>query len=113
MTLIQTLLVTFFLYVLFKVVRRYQAGEMALGITALWALFWLGAIFVAVVPTSTSKIAEFVGVGRGADLAVYISLALLFFIVFRLMARIDKLNKEITTVTRELALHKEKISSNE
>ena len=61
---------------------------------------------VTIQPNLTARVAELLGVGRGADVIVYASLAALFFIVFRLMVKIEKLNREITKVVRNDALKK-------
>lgn len=104
MVKVQILLVLFFLFAIFKVVGRYRVGELSLRGMVAWVFFWLVAIFVALVPNSTSVVALQLGIGRGADLAVYAALALLFFLVFRLMVKIEKQNREITKLVRDNAL---------
>jgi len=44
------------------------------------------------------------GVGRGVDIIVYISLALLFYLVFRIYVMIEDLRHQITYIIREIAL---------
>lgn len=107
MNLIQIILVIFFLYASGRVVKRYQTNELPFGITAAWIIFWLVACVVVLVPNSTASVAKLVGIGRGADVVVYVSVAALFFLFFRLMVRVEKLNRDITRVTRELALQQE------
>jgi hypothetical protein len=64
----------------------------------------LGVLIVVVVPEVASQSAKLLGVGRGADLVVYISLFILFFTVFRLVVALERAKRDITTLTRELAL---------
>lgn len=104
MNLIQILLVLFFLYALSKVLRRYRSHELTAPLAGGWTLFWCLAIVAALVPNSTAWVAKVVGVGRGADLVVYVALAVLFYSLFRLTARVEKLNRDLTRLTRELAL---------
>ncbi len=104
MTLIQTILIIFFIYAALKVAGRWRAGELTLGVTLVWLLFWALAAIVVFLPDITFRLARFVGIGRGADLVVYVSLALLFFIVFRLTVKFEHLNRDITKLTRKLAL---------
>ncbi len=104
MFLIQILLVVFFLFVLAKVVGRFRAGDLSLAGMIGWVLFWISAMVVALLPNSTARLAEFVGIGRGADLVVYVALAGIFFIIFKLMVKIEVLNKEITKLTRKISL---------
>lgn len=104
MFLIQILLVVFFLFALLKVISRFKTGDLSFVSMFGWGLFWVLAIVVVLLPNSTAKLAEFVGIGRGADLVVYVSLAVIFFIIFKLMVKIESLNKEITKLTRKISL---------
>lgn len=79
-----------------QVIRRREA--------LLWTMLWLGAALVVLWPDLTTRIAEVVGVGRGADLAVYGSVILLFILIFRLHVALDKLERTITKLVRREAL---------
>ena len=104
MTVIQILLVIFFIFVLAKVVGRWRVGDLSLPGLIGWTVFWIGAAVVVLLPNSTAYFAKLAGIGRGADLIVYMSLAGIFFIIFRLMIKIELLNKDITKLTRKIAL---------
>ena len=102
--LIQILLVVFFLFALIKVIGRWRAGDLSLAGLIGWTMFWVVAGVVALLPNSTAQLAKIVGIGRGADLVVYVALAGLFFLIFKLMVKIELLNKDITKLTRKIAL---------
>jgi hypothetical protein len=104
MYLIQIFLVLFFFFAILKVAGRCRAGDLSLSAAIVWIVFWLAAAVIVIVPNSTAYFAKIFGIGRGADLVVYLSLALLFFIIFRLMVKVEKLNKEITLLVRQMAL---------
>ncbi|MBI5729464.1 MAG: DUF2304 family protein [Candidatus Magasanikbacteria bacterium] len=104
MLLIQAVLVIFFLYAIIKVVGRFQARELALGWVILWVSFWIAAGVIVLLPNSTFYMARLVGIGRGADLVVYVALVIIFFSLFRLLLQVEKLKKEITILTRAAAL---------
>jgi len=104
MLLIQILLVLFFFFAIIRVVSRFRDRELSRGGLVFWLVFWLLAGVVAVWPDTTFIVARFVGITRGADLVVYSSLALLFFMVFKIMVRIERINKNITKLTRKQAL---------
>src|SRR3989339_2228604 len=103
MFLIQILLVVFFLFALSKVIGRFRVGDLGLAGVVGWVLFWVAAMVVALLPNSTARLAEFVGIGRGADLVVYVALAGIFFIIFKLIVKIEILNREITKLTRKIS----------
>ncbi len=104
MFVIQILLTIFFLFALVKVIGRWRAGDLSLVGMVWWSIFWISATVVVLLPNSTATLAKLVGIGRGADLVVYVALAGIFFIIFRLMIKIELLNKDITKLTRKIAL---------
>ncbi|HSR88879.1 MAG TPA: DUF2304 family protein [Candidatus Udaeobacter sp.] len=104
MIVTQILLVVFFLFALIKVISRFRDGDLSKLGLILWSLFWLAAAGVVLLPNSTAYLAKLAGIGRGADLVVYVSLAAIFFIIFRLLIKIELLNKDITKLTRKIAL---------
>lgn len=70
----------------------------------MWVLFWLLAGVIVITPGSTFYFARLLGIGRGADLVVYLSLVAIFFIIFRLMVKIEQMNRNITKLVRKIAL---------
>lgn len=101
---IQVILIIFFLFAIFKVLSRYSNGGLTASESALWVVFWLLAVVVVFSPNSTVTLAKFLGVGRGADAVVYLSVALLFFIVFRIFVRLEKIDRQLTKLVRHNAL---------
>lgn len=71
-----------------------------------WILFWLLTIVVVLWPSSTEFAAEYLGIGRGADLVVYISLALMFYILLRLHIKLEMMNRDLTKIVRKDSLEK-------
>jgi hypothetical protein len=63
----------------------------------------LGILSIAGV-SYTQVIANFLGIGRGADLYLYLSLVTIFLFVTYTINRFDALNKKISLLVKELAL---------
>ena len=101
---IQVVLVLFAVFAWSRVLLSLRRGTLGLTPFALWSLFWAAVIVVAVRPETTMAIAGVFGVGRGADLAIYLALLLVFFLVFRLFARIEELERQLTRFVRAEAL---------
>ena len=78
-----------------KVVVVFRRWQLRRGPLILWGLLWLGIAVVALVPDLSSRLAEYVGIGRGADLVVYGSILFLFYAVFRLVIKQSYLEREI------------------
>ena len=73
-----------------------------------WCIFWGISLILVWLPTNTiDKLGEIVGVGRGIDVVVYLSIISLFYSSLRQTEKTDKLEKEITKLVREIAKDKE------
>ena len=104
MSAIQIVLVAFAVFAFSRAVMGLRRGTLTVGPFALWALFWIAVIVVALRPETTAAVARVAGVGRGADLAIYLALMLVFFLLFRLFARIEELERQLTRLVRAQAL---------
>jgi small membrane protein len=63
----------------------------------------ISVIFI-LYPELTNKLANFLGVGRGADLVFYISIIIFWFIILKIYARIRRIEEQITIITRKEAI---------
>lgn len=106
MLIIQIILIIFSLFALSRVFLRFKGGQ----IRAMEFVFWTTVFSVAIVgvslPGEISKLAALLGVGRGVDLIIYASIAVLFYLVFRLYVFLEDVRHEITEVVRRIALKK-------
>lgn len=69
-----------------------------------WIALWCVGIFVVWFPDTTMILARFSGVQRGVDAVLYITVAMLTYLVFRLYAAMEKQDQVITKLVSELAL---------
>jgi hypothetical protein len=67
-------------------------------------VIFAGAVAAILFPQLTSLAANFLGVGRGTDLLLYILTLAFFFAVIMLSTRILKLQDNLTELTRQIAL---------
>lgn len=104
MTVIQIVLILFAVFGFAAAVSRYRRGGLSFRQFALWSLLWVGVAGVASRPESATIVARRLGVGRGADVVVYLALAAVFYLLFRMLARLEDHERQITRLTRELAL---------
>jgi hypothetical protein len=101
---IQVLLIGFFVFAASRAIVRLRRGLSTVMKTAMWLLVWVAAAAVVVQPEVTVAFARLLGVTRGVDVPIYLSVALLFFLVFRAFARVEDVERQLTRVVRELAL---------
>ncbi len=100
----QIIFVAFSLLAIANVWKRKKDAELGLKGAWFWILFWLLADMAVLWPESTTLIANRFGIGRGSDFILYIAIALIFFILFRLHVKIERMNRDITKVVRRDAL---------
>ena len=91
-----------------RAVLRAKDKKISLGELFFWLAIWGGLIFVVFFPDITSYFAGFLGIGRGVDVIVYMSISLLFYLIFRLYVKLEEAEREITMLVREHALNKRK-----
>ena len=83
---------------------KAKQGMLTMHSALFWILFWIAAVVAIAFPDSTTEIANAVGIGRGTDLVLYISLIVIFYLLFRLQIKLEKINRDITTVVRNNAV---------
>ncbi|PIR06444.1 MAG: hypothetical protein COV55_04120 [Candidatus Komeilibacteria bacterium CG11_big_fil_rev_8_21_14_0_20_36_20] len=106
---LQIIITLFVVIILFKLFKQKQNNKISLGGFIVWCLLWLAILVVFWQPETTSYLANLLGVGRGADLIVYISIVVIFYILFKVSVRLNKIDAEITKLVREDAIkHVEK-----
>jgi hypothetical protein len=104
MQAIQIVLTCFSVFAVSRVLIRYRRGGMRALHLVLWLIFWTAVIVVSVHPDTTNRLANVLGVGRGVDTAMYLSLLLIFYLLFRSFAKIEDMDRQLTRVVRANAL---------
>ena len=104
MYLIQIVLVVFSVFAIISVVSKFRKGDLTVNQLALWCLFWVLVVVVALLPNTTALLAKLLGVGRGADSVVYLALALLYYLFFKANIRLEKMERNLTKIVRKEAL---------
>jgi len=108
MNLIQIFILIFIAYVIYRLIIKLNKRELSAQVFSLWLIFWIIVGIVVVLPQSTQFIADWLGVGRGVDVVVYISVIVLFYVVFRIYARIEKIERNITYLVKDISIDEAK-----
>ncbi len=104
MNLFQIFFLIFVIVAIVVVFRRYREGFLGIKGTIFWIVFWVCAAIVVLIPNSTLVIAHRLGIGRGSDLIIYASVAIIFFLLFRFHIKMESLHRDMTKIVREIAL---------
>ena len=102
--LIQIIVSIFLLLIIIKTLSRRKTKELSLKETIAWLIIWIGTGIVFWFPQYTTRVANILGIGRGADLITYLSIIILAYLVFRIFIHLDRIEKNITKITRNDAL---------
>jgi len=107
MSLLLPVQIILFLFVLFaasRAVLQFRGGTIRFGALTFWLMIWIVALIAIFYPEETTRFARILGIGRGVDVVVYASIAILFYLVFRLHVYIENLRTEISRLIREVAI---------
>lgn len=100
---ITALAIAFSIFALSRAILRFKSGEISMRELLLWMALWIAIIFLSLVPDVASFISGLFGIERGLDLAVYLSIIMLFYLIFRMYVKIENLQHDITKLVREFA----------
>jgi len=101
---IQFILVVLIILAVLRLLYQLRNKNISLGQFLTWLFIWLIAIIIIGQPKITTYLASLVGIGRGVDLVIYISVIVIFYLMFKLLLRIEKIEKDITKIVRSEAL---------
>ncbi len=102
--ILQILITLFALFAVSRSYLRFRRNTESMWEFLLWIVVWGSIVVVVFVPEITQIPANILGIGRGIDVVVYLSIVFLFYSIYRTYAKIEKVEQDITSLTRELAL---------
>jgi hypothetical protein len=102
--LIQFILIAIIAIIIWRLTLQWRAKEIPTKQFNGWLLIWLLALAVVIWPDLTVWVANLVGIGRGADLVVYLAVIFIVYFLFRLLLRIEKIEKNLTKLVRNESL---------
>lgn len=85
---------------------RFKNGKMSMGMAFLWTIIWAIVIWISIFPESTNIFASLTGLGRGLDLMLILGLFSSYYLIFKMYGTIEKMDREITLLVREIALQR-------
>jgi hypothetical protein len=101
---IKVLTLVFIIFAWSRIAVRVKNGHARTLELILWTIIWITIGVAAFIPRKTDVLAQFLGVGRGFDALVFIAILTLFYSVYRIYSKITSLERDITKLTKELAL---------
>lgn len=113
--LIQQIIAIILILVIFsRIILRFKRKEISPNEFIIWAVFWILSLSAIIFLKRIDSVVKSIGiVSRGIDIIVYVAVALIFYLIFRIYVRFDKMERDITKVVRKVALDEEKNKSHE
>lgn len=99
MTLVQLLVIIFITFAGSRVILRFRDKAIGYGEFLFWSSIWTLILLIVFQPGLADKTALFFGVQRGTDIMFFISIILIFYLLFRLYIKLDGLDRNITQLT--------------
>lgn len=94
-------------YFLARLFWQKQKKEINVNEFVFWFIFWLFAAGAIVLLKWIDKIVASMGFsGSGIEVLIYISIVILFYFIFKLRLKMEKIEKNITKIVREISLKK-------
>lgn len=103
---IQVIAIIVAVFAVSRAFLRLREHKISINAFIFWAIVWAAVIVVAFIPNVTFYFSNLLGIGRGIDFVVYISILLLFYLIFRIYVRLEALNSSITKLTRTIAIQR-------
>ena len=104
MSLIQFIILAAVAVIWWRLYKRFRQSELTMLEFVAWFGLWLMVALVVLLPQVASYLAAVVGVGRGSDLVTYLSLVLVFYLLFKIFIKHEKLERQLTSLVRGLAI---------
>ena len=103
--MILQIIVSFFVGFLYlEILSEFKKKNLSLFNFAFWSLVWFAVLVVVWFPSLTSNLAHTLGIVRGMDAVVYLSIVVLFYLAFKILVKIEKTQRDISKIVRQNAL---------
>ena len=94
------------IYYIVRTFRQYKNGKYSPRNTLIWIAFWTCIMLLALLPdTIPNSIARALGFKDHINALIFVSLAVLFLMIFYLSAAVNRVENRMTELVRKLALN--------
>jgi hypothetical protein len=101
---IQLLVLMFSSLMLYNVYLYWKKNEIGTKGALVWIVIWGGLLFITLFPKQFEPFAKGMFFVRLFDLATFVALAIISYVMFRNHVRTNGLSKEVETLVRKLAV---------
>ena len=88
-------------------ITRYLKGKNSFATVVLWSIFWIVVSLFAIFPNISITFARLFGITRGLDFIIILVFVILFYTILKLYFIVDKMQNNLNTLVKEVALNNE------
>lgn len=107
MTTFQIVTLPLIALIVLATVIQISRRRLALRFGFAWMVLWVAAAVSIADPEILVRAAHFLGIGRGADLVLYLSVIFSFLAFFITYLRFRRVEEQLTTIVRHIAIRDE------
>ena len=99
------------LFIAFAIINLYlqkKSKKISLSLFFTWLILWVLVEIIFLKPDLASYLALKLGIGRGSDLIVYLSIITIFYLMFKTLEKINIIENQITKIVKEIAIQNAK-----
>ncbi len=101
----QVIAILILIFFVFKLGREWKKKSITINEFVFWLIFWVIGVFVIALIKPIDKLVMSLGFSSsGINLVFYVAVLLLFYLIFRMRLRMVKTDKDITELSRKIAL---------
>jgi len=98
------LIIALAVWILLRLLASYTEKRLDLTSFIIWTLVWLGIIATIIHPIWSEQLSKIIGIGKRTDIAFFIAIFLLFYLVFRVYVKITAVESDVTELVKHIAL---------
>lgn len=92
-------------FFLIKLIWQKKNKQIQKSEFVFWLIFWVvAAVIILLIKQIDLLVAQLGFTGSGIEVAFYLGVALLFYLIFRVRLKLAKIDKQITKVVEQVAL---------
>jgi len=102
----QIIAIAIVLFFVFRLIGQKRKNSISQVEFYLWLFFWIFSALIVIFIKQVDLLVAYLGFSStGIDVLLYLSIAVLFYLLFRIRIKMEKIEKDITTLVRENSIH--------
>ncbi len=111
MYVVQVVTLAIVLALMAYVFEKYRRGDVEWSDFLFWEVILIGLLLVSVFPIRlANEIRNILGLGRGLDALFVVAIGVAYLLIFRVYLAVDRTEREITELTRKVAIELEEMN---